>query len=692
MSKTVNLSEKDSKKDADKACMAFVNLTHPGHSCLAFPLGSSLIASFALKNFGEKINVEIFKDPNNLAAYLEKNDPKVVCFSNYYWNFNVSYEFAKRIKKHNPRTVIVFGGPNYPIDVAEQREFMEAHPAIDFYIWREGEKAFVELLDILIDLDFDPEAVKEKAIKISNCNYLKDGRMVEGDLIPRITELDEIPSPYLTGLLDKFFDGTSVPLVQTARGCPFSCTYCQEGEGYFNRFTRFPLDRVNQELDYIAERIKVPNLLVADSNFGMYSEDIDICRHIAHLQEKYGWPGTVIAIGGKNKIERLTEAVSIVNGRALMSAAVQSTDEEVLKNIKRQNISPEKMVEAAKKLEDYNAVSFSEIILCLPGDSKESHFKSVFQMIDAGMNVVRIHQLLMLPGSELSSSKSREQYGMVGRFRVQPCASGTYRLYGEEFNVFEIDEICVANKAMSCEDYVQCRLLNLTVELFYNNGIFYELVKFLKRYGVSASSFIMRLYECFRDLKKGQLADLRENFVKETNNLWENRDELEELLQGPDALKAYNAGEFGLNEQLVYRGLAFFKHMDVLHENMFNVARELLKDHLDERCDEYMRELFEFSLLRKQDLLSVEDSEERVFHYDFVELASRNFNCDPFLFSVPEGIKISIAHDDSQKDTILKYVKQYGKAPDALGTILSRSVVSRLYRKAHREQMSAKQK
>ena len=32
---------------------------------------------------------------------------------------------------------------------------------------------------------------------------------------------DIIPSPYTTGLLDKFLDGTFVPAFETSRGCPF---------------------------------------------------------------------------------------------------------------------------------------------------------------------------------------------------------------------------------------------------------------------------------------------------------------------------------------------------------------------------------------------------------------------------------------------------------------------------------------
>ena len=40
---------------------------------------------------------------------------------------------------------------------------------------------------------------------------------------------DIIPSPYTTGLLDKFLDGNLIPAFETARGCPFMCTFCDQG-------------------------------------------------------------------------------------------------------------------------------------------------------------------------------------------------------------------------------------------------------------------------------------------------------------------------------------------------------------------------------------------------------------------------------------------------------------------------------
>jgi len=65
------------------------------------------------------------------------------------WNFQLEYQFTKIIKELWPKTVVVFGGPNYGLEPEEIESFWRDYPDIDFYIAREGEGAFVALMDAL---------------------------------------------------------------------------------------------------------------------------------------------------------------------------------------------------------------------------------------------------------------------------------------------------------------------------------------------------------------------------------------------------------------------------------------------------------------------------------------------------------------------------------------------------------------
>lgn len=660
--------------------IAFSELKHSEHSCNAVPIGVTNVAAYAMSRFENVINPMVFKKPEDLSDYLGRKRPKVVCFSSFLWNFNLSYQFADRIKKENPHTVVVFGGPHYPNDKEEQKLFLTRFPVIDFYIYREGEKAFANLLGHLIENDFDLNRLKDQRQPIPSCHYVVEGDAIIGDLEKRIDNLDTIPSPYLSGLCDGHLKDGLVPVMQTARGCPFSCTYCQEGDSYYSKVSRYPLDRIREELEYIAQRSSSPNLLFADSNLGMYKEDVEVFKIIRDVQNKFHWPDYVIDVAGKNSKARVLECARLIKG-AYISAAVQSTDKSVLECIKRDNVSLEQMVDVATQGREYNSNTVSEVILCLPGDTKEAHFKSICDLIEANIKVVRSHQFIMLPGSEAASPESRNFYRMETRFRVVPKTVSSYELYNESFRAPEIDEICVGNNSMPFEDYVECRLFNLTVEIFYNNSIFYELLVLLKRFNISISEYIKAIHEKLSDPGSG-FEKMVQGFKKDTNELWSSEAELEAFLQQPENIEKFVNGEMGNNEQLTYQAVAVFTYMDRCHNVAFEAAGQMLenKEHWNDQYRLYLKELSEFSRNRKNDMLHQDRVIENEFSFDFVALAQIGFNVDPLEFYRKDGVMISFLHGQDQKEHIKKYTDVYGTSNYGLGNILSFSSADRLYR------------
>ena len=100
-------------------------------------------------------------------------------------------------------------------------------------------------------------------------------------------ELDFIPSPYLEGLMDKFFlDRRFSPMIQTNRGCPFTCAFCADGHKSQSKVKLFSVERVAQELLYISERVDSTlqrTLFISDLNFGMLARDVDIADIIADI-------------------------------------------------------------------------------------------------------------------------------------------------------------------------------------------------------------------------------------------------------------------------------------------------------------------------------------------------------------------------------------------------------------------------
>jgi radical SAM superfamily enzyme YgiQ (UPF0313 family) len=354
------------------------DLTHDGVllSSNVFPLSIGLIASYLKQQRPDTVEIELFKYPHDLGEALMSCAPKIVAFANYSWNFSISRAYAENIKKMWPDTIIVFGGPNYGLTDQELKVFWDRFGCfIDFYVAREGEEAFVQLYDALRKLDFDAERLKVERHLIGNVHYLAGGQVINGPILPRIT-LSDLPSPYLDGIMDKFFDKNLCPLIHTTRGCPFKCAFCTEGAAFYNKVGQ-RLDPLEEEMRYISKRVKgPPDLFISDANFGMFKQDKEKADIISDCQKEFGYPKYIHVSTGKNQKERVLDIVQSLNGAVSMAASLQSTDETVLANVDRSNISVEKLAEVGQKANTVNMGTYSELILGLPGDTLEKHKQS----------------------------------------------------------------------------------------------------------------------------------------------------------------------------------------------------------------------------------------------------------------------------------------------------------------------------
>ncbi len=664
--------------------VALADLTHTGQIVAAntLPLGISLIAAYGQLKLGARAEFALYRYPADFSAHLATEIPRIVGFSNCSWNFNLSYEYARLIKERAPDTVVVFGGPNYPNDSKKRHELLASHPAIDFHIDGEGEEAFVGLFEALEKHEFDVAALKKTRPLIPNTDFVADGKFSRGPMLPRMTDINAIPSPYLAGLNDKFFDDVLIPMMQTSRGCPYSCTFCHEGSLYFNKVKTHDPDRIAQELAYIAERVRTPDFIIVDSNFGMFEQDIQTCHEIAKLQKIHDWPRYVFVATAKNHKERVVQAAAILPGIMNPGAAIQSTNETVLANIKRKNLPIQAVVDVGKTSEEQNANSFSEVILCLPGDTKEAHYQSVFDMIDVGINYVRMYQFMLLPGTEADTPEYRARFGMQTRWRVLPRCFGRYEVLGESIDVAEMEEICISNSTMSFQDYLDCRAFDLTIEVFYNGGIFFELIQLLKRLGIKPSTLLLRIHErlagdegLFKELYKSYRDD-------ELKNQWDSRESIDSFFGEPGVYEKYVDGEYGSNEIYAYRATFLFQRMQDVHDAAFDAARDVIRSNGvgANAYQEYLEELQDYSYRRKFDMLQTEAASEGNYTFDFVKLTESNFNADPLDLHREGGMKLKFEHDDWQKKAISGYLAQYGDSINGLGRILLRSHVKRLYR------------
>lgn len=652
------------------------------------PLGVACIATYTDRQLGLKHPVRVFKYPEKLAEALANEPyPHVIGFSNYCWNTRLGQLFAQLLRRRFPDIVIVCGGPHYPVDAAEQAAYLAARPEIDFYVAKEGEKAFAGLIAALLENDFDLARVK--SLCLPSLHYLgADGAAVLSPMIDRIMDLDEIPSPYVSGKMDEFFDGKVMPLLQTNRGCPFSCTFCVEGVQYYNKIKKYSGERVAADIEYIGRRMfetRDPgsryDLFIADSNFAMYAEDIDTCKALRATREQYGWPEYINVATGKNNKERVIEAATLLDGALRLSGSVQSLSGDVLEKIKRKNISAEDLIKLGLHAKDVGVNSYSEIILGLPGDSKQAHFDTIRGVMDAGFNFILPWQLMLLPGSEMGSAEHKRQYAMDVRYRVLPRCFGNYEVLGERIVCAEIEEVCVANSTLSYEDYLECRKLNLLVAIFYNDGAFSTILTVLRMQGVAPFELFLEMMQ--QPFPEGMQA-VFDAFIDATKKeLWDSRESLEVFVAEPANNLRYVEGELGRNNLYFFRTLAILRYTTDLRNVTAKAMEKVLRTAgcWNTEMQSFLADALDYHWARINGLFDgAESSVELTQNYDIARFESAEVpqGLSAYQFVQPQRIAFHLS--ESQQKLIDRYKNVMGDSDVAIARILSRVYVKKLLR------------
>lgn len=412
------------------------------------PINIGFVGSYLLKQHKDKIDIELFKYPNDVIKNLKENPPDIVGLSNYSWNSNLSEYIASVAKKINPNVIIIQGGTNFPHEPELQEIFLRERPNTDFYTLLEGERSCSNIISRILSSNDDQEKIFENNIDGVVFIHPKTKKFMKGKYVDRIKDLDEIPSPYLNGLLDKFFDGDLTPFIETNRGCPFTCSFCHTGADYFHKLNKFSEQRVKDEIDYIGKKagnLGISNLHMADVNFGMYPQDKLTCEYLKESKERYGWPKQIMATTGKNSKERVMKITNILGDMFSINMSMQSMDEQVLKNVKRANIKLDHMIDVNNHLIEQGRSTKAELILGLPGETKETFISGLNNVLNSNSASVTIYTLMMLNGTEFKKPSYRKAFGYEGKFRIVPLNFGEY----DGKRIFDYEEVGVITKDMS---------------------------------------------------------------------------------------------------------------------------------------------------------------------------------------------------------------------------------------------------
>lgn len=416
---------------------------------------------------------------------LANND--VIAFSTYVWNKNYNYELAKQIKRKNSNCLIIFGGPELPIT---NKNIFKDLNFIDIIVKSEGEITFKKILE---SIDEREKWKNIKGILINENNIAID----TGDS-ERISDLDIIPSPYLTKVFDELIANNPNiewnATLETNRGCPYSCTFCDWGSLTYNKVKKFTLERVFNELEWMGKN-KCGFVTITDANFGIFLDrDKKISDKLLSIQEKYGFPKSFSITWAKDQkpevfdlIFKLIKSPKFNQG---LTVSVQSMDLNVLQNIKRKNLEQHKIDHVFALCDEHNVPVYTEVILGLPGETCESWKKGIYDIIRAGNHTgINILQAQLLENAEMNLLQKRIY--KITSTCVYDYMSGSYNLD----NIQEGVNVVTSTKDISKEEMIDCLIHNWFIQTFHINGLTTYITRFLKKYkNLDYSTFYEKLF------------------------------------------------------------------------------------------------------------------------------------------------------------------------------------------------------
>lgn len=432
------------------------------------PLVGGYLKSYALAEPEIRNNwdIELFSTylttpASEIIQYLVGSDSDVVCFSVYTWNVGLVMRLLTALRGVLPAsTRFLLGG----VEVMNSANRLLDPRWDNVSVCNgEGERTFRDFLLQVSAEYYDPE-------QIIGLSFLNDGHWCSTASAPRIKDLSEIPSPWLNDIFDPM-DMKEVALFETNRGCPFACEFCFWGGATGEKVNKVELDRIKDELTYMAER-GTKSVDICDANFGMLKRDVEIAEHLVKLNQRFNAPYRMMYSCAKNSPERVEEIARIFTRAGMLhnqSISIQSLNEKALSLAKRSNIKRETYLRLQSRLNEWDVPSYIELIWPMPGETLDSFKDGVDELCNMGAQSFTIYPLLWL--NNVGYADKHDEYGIATLPEDDPIGGGI---------------VVIKTREVSFEDYINGLLFSMAVYLLHNCRGLYTTTIILNALGIAS--------------------------------------------------------------------------------------------------------------------------------------------------------------------------------------------------------------
>jgi putative methyltransferase len=388
--------------------------------------------------------------------YLEEQTPvecDVFLISCYVWNWHKNLEFARRAKELNPNCIVIAGGPQVPY---KDPNVWDLYENVDVICFQEGERIICEYLYCIqnnLNPDIDGVLLRESPNK-------------QPVWAPKL-KLEEIISPWKHCFddLKRFSDVIHsqnkrvVVALETNRGCPYKCSFCDWGMDTNSKIRLFAEDIVKEGIRYIID-LRPSTVYIVDANYGSFQHDLDYIKMLVEGKQTKNYPQMVTFAGAKNNKKTVNASYKLLYDNKMITMAqigFQHTDPEVLANIDRDNIKDEKFMEEMQ--ESFNAgipvVGF--LILGNPGDTIYKWKKAWSDLFSLGFNEdVKVSDFFILPNAPAAQPEYMEKYKI--KTHIRSVADQVYNR-----NLIDA-ELIVETYSFNKQDYAEMQLYSAFIQ------------------------------------------------------------------------------------------------------------------------------------------------------------------------------------------------------------------------------------
>lgn len=447
-------------------------------------------------------------DLEKTKLILENIKPDVFAVSLYVWNYQSAHTIAKWVKERWPSCLIITGGPHQYFK--HNDDWFKKHPYIDGSLPGDsfGELCIKEILDnVDKNGNVDWNQVGNVCYPMGRSrlqNYSKKLYTTK-----HRTEFDYNWSAYnsqlpgLRNFINYVKSDFSRPrffgIVETTRGCPYGCTYCDWGGGINTKVIKRDFEYVKQDIDAICT-LELGLVYFADANFGIFGErDVEIISYLAKTRTAMKQNFSV-GYGGfaktENRLPYIKEIlkIDILNQLSVLGEikiSLQSLHDDVLKNVDRKNIAFEKQIGVLQSLAPFKKLPiYVELIHGLPGMNLEKFYHELNVLGQKDLSI-QWYPWILLPEAPAYSREYRTTHG------IQTTIKTAEWWWADSDSRNNHNEIVVGSSTYSSDDYLEMLLASSLYHLFVQGGYYKSSIKHLKKQGISIGSIIQLLIQEF---------------------------------------------------------------------------------------------------------------------------------------------------------------------------------------------------